>query len=106
MDQLNQHSGISILQPTPINHPPHPAQRADSISDSFSMRVCELFRCAELTLHLSLALGAQPHFTTDLRSAHSQHCIEPTLCGNDEEKGKTVILLSPGLTSDKKPQEM
>lgn len=54
--------------------PPRPAHRADLVPDSFSRRLRELRSCAELALHLSLALGAQPHFATP-----SQRCSEPTL---------------------------
>lgn len=76
----------SLFPTTPINHPlTLPAQ---SIPPLIFLCACELCRCAKLTLHLSPALGAQPHFTTNLRSVCSGRCTEPTLHGNDVEKAK------------------
>lgn len=84
----------------PTTHPsiiPSPYPQSQFHLDSFSMRACELCRRAELMLDLSPALGAQPDFTTDLRSARSRRCIEPTPGGNDEGKAKLRCYYLQGL---------
>lgn len=84
----------------PTTHPsiiPSPYPQSRFHLDSFSMRACELCRRVELTLHPSPALGAQPYFTTDLWSARSWHCIEPTLRCNDEGEAKLRCYYRQGL---------
>lgn len=107
MDQLNQHSGISLWHRTAINHPSTlPTELASSPTALPGARGRELSRCAALALRPSLCPGC----TTSLydRPPERTRPARRSTRALRSTRGKKAkpMLLSPGSPSDKKPQEM